>query len=172
VIARTEAVGSHACGAGTLGGRQSEQFGHFHSNGVSAERREMNLSQLLPFLLIAVLIIPMVLMSRKQKRAVAQQQELQNSISVGDRVMTTSGLYATVWSTDDEATVDLEIADGVVTTWLRAAVREKISPEVPEEEYVEDAEIVDEVEEPGEVEDIEEAEKVEANAAADTPKKR
>ena len=39
---------------------------------MSAERREMNLGQLLPFLLIAVLIVPMVLMSRKQKRAMQQ----------------------------------------------------------------------------------------------------
>ena len=106
----------------------------------------MNLGQLLPFLLIAVLIVPMVLMSRKQKRAMAQQQELQNSIGVGDRVMTTSGLYATVADTDDEATVDLEIADGVVTTWLRAAIREKVNPEV-EEEYEDDEDLVEEVEE-------------------------
>nr|WP_042197162.1 preprotein translocase subunit YajC [Kibdelosporangium sp. MJ126-NF4] len=106
----------------------------------------MNLGQLLPFLLIAVLIVPMVLMSRKQKRAMAQQQELQNSIEVGDRVMTTSGLYGYVANTSDDATVDIEIADGVVTTWLRAAVREKVSEDVVEEP-VEDDEAVTEVEE-------------------------
>jgi preprotein translocase subunit YajC len=143
---------------------------------MSAERREMNLGQLLPFLLIAVLIVPMVLMSRKQKRAMQQQQQLQNSISVGDRVMTTSGLYATVANTDDDATVDLEIADGVVTTWLRAAVREKIGPDVPEEEYVDEVEVVDEVEEPADDDKTErvqdpEPEKVDATAS-DAPKKR
>jgi preprotein translocase subunit YajC len=104
----------------------------------------MNIGQLLPFLLIAVLIIPMVLMSRKQKRAMQQQQELQNSISAGDRVMTTSGLYANVADADDDATVDLEIAPGVVTTWLRAAIREKVGPEVAEDDEVEDDELVDE----------------------------
>jgi preprotein translocase subunit YajC len=145
---------------------------------MSAERREMNLGQLLPFLLIAVLIVPMVLMSRKQKRAMQQQQQLQNSISVGDRVMTTSGLYATVANTDDDATVDLEIADGVVTTWLRAAVREKVGPDadVPEEEYVDEVEVVDEVEEPADDDKTErvqdpEPEKVDATAS-DAPKKR
>lgn len=138
----------------------------------------MQLSQLLPFLLIAVLIVPMVLMSRKQKRAMQQQQELQNSIGVGDRVMTTSGLYATVANTDDDATVDLEIADGVVTTWLRAAVREKVGPDVPEEEYVDEvadeAEVVDEVEEPGESaeEHADEPAKVDAKAPVEVPKKR
>ena len=123
----------------------------------------MNLGQLLPFLLIAVLIVPMVLMSRKQKRAMAQQQELQNSIGVGDRVMTTSGLYATVADTDDEATVDLEIADGVVTTWLRAAVREKISPEVDEE--IEDEDLVDSDETAQELPDD-----VEKKDSVETPK--
>ncbi|MEV4312164.1 preprotein translocase subunit YajC [Actinocrispum sp. NPDC049592] len=138
----------------------------------------MNLGQLLPFLLIAVLIIPMVLMSRKQKRAMQQQQELQNSISVGDKVMTTSGLYARVAGTDDEATVDLEIAEGVITTWLRAAVREKVSEDVHEEEYVadEDDAVVDEiVAQDADAEAVKEEkaeEKVEANAAAETPKKR
>jgi preprotein translocase subunit YajC len=35
----------------------------------------------------------------------------------------------------------------VVTTWLRAAVREKVGPEVPEEELIEDEELVDEADE-------------------------
>jgi preprotein translocase subunit YajC len=103
----------------------------------------MNLGQLLPFLLIAVLIVPMVLMSRKQKKAMAQQQQLQNSIEVGDRVMTTSGLYGTIADSDDDATVDIEIADGVVTTWLRAAVREKVGPDLVEDEVEEDEDEVE-----------------------------
>ena len=134
----------------------------------------MNLGQLLPFLLIAVLIVPMVLMSRKQKRAMAQQQELQNSIGVGDRVMTTSGMYATVADTDDEATVDLEIAPGVVTTWLRAAVREKVSPDVAEEELeYDDEDLVAEIDEPGELADENEDDKVDATpkAGAETKKR-
>jgi len=55
-----------------------------------------------------------------------------------------------------------------VTTWLRAAVREKVGPEVPEEEYVDEVEVVDEVEEPGEsvdepeTEHVDEPEKVNA----------
>ncbi|ONI74947.1 preprotein translocase subunit YajC [Actinosynnema sp. ALI-1.44] len=102
----------------------------------------MNIGSLLPFLLIAVLIVPMVLMSRKQKRAMAQQQELQNSIEVGDKVMTTSGLYGYVANTADDATVDIEIADGVVTTWLRAAIREKVSEDVVDEPIQDDDETV------------------------------
>ena len=89
-----------------------------------------NLQALLPFLLIAVLIVPMVLMGRRQKKAMQQQQELQNSLHVGDRVTTTSGLYGTVTDASGDATIELEIAPGVETTWLRAAVREKVGPDV------------------------------------------
>jgi preprotein translocase subunit YajC len=66
--------------------------------------------------------------SRRQRKAVAAQQQLQTSLTVGDRVMTTSGLFGTVASVDSETNIDIEIAPGVVTTWLRAAVREKVNP--------------------------------------------
>ncbi|ASR36945.1 preprotein translocase subunit YajC [Prauserella marina] len=87
----------------------------------------------LPLLLMLVVAIPLIMGTRKQKRMMAQQQELQNSLSDGDRVMTTSGMYATVADASDETTIDLEIAEGVVTTWLRQAVREKINPVVDDE---------------------------------------
>ncbi|HVK25150.1 MAG TPA: preprotein translocase subunit YajC [Actinokineospora sp.] len=89
---------------------------------------------LLPLLLVAVLAIPLVLGSRRQKKMVAQQQELQDSLAVGDRVMTTSGMYGTVSDTSDSATIRLEIAPGVETEWLRQAVREKVGPDVDEDE--------------------------------------
>lgn len=81
----------------------------------------------LPLLLIAALALPLVLGSRRQKRAMAEAQRLQDSLTVGDRVMTTSGLHASVVNTADEGTVDLEIAPGVRTTWVRAAIRERIT---------------------------------------------
>jgi preprotein translocase subunit YajC len=71
--------------------------------------------------------------SRRQRKAVAEQQKLQTSLSVGDRVMTTSGLFGTVAGVDSDKDIDIEIAPGVVTTWLRAAVREKVNPTVDED---------------------------------------
>lgn len=94
---------------------------------------------LLPLLLMLVVAVPLFLGSRKQKAAVQKQQELQNNLTEGDRVMTTSGLYATVADTSDDLSIDLEIAPGVVTTWLRQAVREKVEP-VVEDELDDDAE--------------------------------
>ncbi|MEY7972269.1 preprotein translocase subunit YajC [Saccharomonospora xinjiangensis] len=83
---------------------------------------------ILPLLLMLVVALPLILSTRKQKKLMAEQQEMQSSLTAGDRVMTTSGLYATVADASDDTTIDLEIAEGVVTTWLRQAVRERIVP--------------------------------------------
>jgi preprotein translocase subunit YajC len=90
----------------------------------------MDISLLFP-ILILLLFIPIFLSSRKQKRVQQEMQALQSSLEPGDIVSTTSGLRATVVDASYEDTVDLEIADGVVTTWVRAAVREKIAGEEP-----------------------------------------
>jgi preprotein translocase subunit YajC len=84
---------------------------------------------LLPLLFIAALALPLFLSTRRQKRAIAEAQRLQSSLVDGDRVVTTSGLYGTVVASTDSTTVDLEIAPGVRTRWLRAAIREKVGPD-------------------------------------------
>jgi len=100
---------------------------------------------LLPLLLMFGLLgLMMFFMSRRQRRAQAQQAQLQDSLSIGDRVMTTSGLYGTVVDTSSDSTIGIELAPGVETEWLRAAVREKVNPEVAEDD--DDDEVVDEVE--------------------------
>jgi len=100
----------------------------------------MNFSTLLLPLIIVLFAVPLFMGTRKQKRAAAQQQEMQNSLSYGDRVMTTSGLYGSVVATTDNS-IDIEIAPGVVTSWLRAAVREKVADstvEAPADDYEDD----------------------------------
>lgn len=85
----------------------------------------MDLSLLFP-LFILLLFIPIFLSGRKQRRQMQEMQQLQSDLQVGDIVVTTSGLRATVVDVSYEETVDLEIADDVITTWVRAAVREKV----------------------------------------------
>jgi preprotein translocase subunit YajC len=86
----------------------------------------MSFSTLLLPLIIVLFAVPLFMGTRKQKRAAAQQQQMQSSLSYGDRVMTTSGLYGSVVATTDTS-IDIEIAPGIVTSWLRAAVREKVA---------------------------------------------
>ncbi|WP_433612581.1 preprotein translocase subunit YajC [Prescottella agglutinans] len=76
-------------------------------------------------LLILALLVPMFLGIRRQKKEMQKTADLQDALQIGDRVMTTAGLHATVAGLDD-GTIDLEIAPGVVTTWSRMVVRERL----------------------------------------------
>ncbi len=80
----------------------------------------------LPFVLILGGFI--YFQSRRQKRAMQATIDLHESLRPGDRVHTTSGLEATVAAIADD-TVDLEIAPGVVTTWMKLAIRDRILPD-------------------------------------------
>jgi preprotein translocase subunit YajC len=89
----------------------------------------MEIVSLLP--LFIILGAFMFFASRRQKKAMQATIELHESLRIGDRVHTTSGLQATITGITDD-TVDLEIAPGVVTTWMKLAIRDKIEPEIEE----------------------------------------
>jgi preprotein translocase subunit YajC len=127
---------------------------------------------LLPLLLMFGLLgLMMYFMSRRQRRAQEQQLQLQKSLSIGDRVMTTSGLYGTVCDVSSDATIGIEIAPGLETEWLRAAIREKVNPddEIEDDELEDVAEEVDE--EPEAVEDERDEDTADATAK-DTSKQK
>ncbi|WP_204807703.1 preprotein translocase subunit YajC [Mycobacterium riyadhense] len=84
----------------------------------------------LPFLLIMGGF--MYFASRRQRRAMQATIDLHDSLQPGDQVHTTSGLEATVVGITED-TVDLEIAPGVVTTWMKLAVRDRIAPDEDED---------------------------------------
>lgn len=80
----------------------------------------------LPFLLIMGGF--MYFASRRQRRARQATIDLHDSLQPGERVHTTSGLEATIVAIADD-TIDLEIAPGVVTTWMKLAIRDRILPD-------------------------------------------
>jgi preprotein translocase subunit YajC len=89
---------------------------------------------LFPFVLLALFaVVLFVLPARQRKRVQAQAQTLQESLSIGTPVMTTSGLHGTVAGLA-EKTVDLEIAPGVVATFARPAIMEVRSPAIATED--------------------------------------
>ncbi|MDT5095818.1 MAG: preprotein translocase subunit YajC [Mycobacterium sp.] len=71
--------------------------------------------------------------SRRQKKAMQATIDLHESLQIGDRVHTTSGLQATIMGITDD-TVDLEIAPGVITTWMKLAIRDRILDDEDEDE--------------------------------------
>lgn len=83
----------------------------------------MDLVVFLPLLIILGAF--MFFASRRQKKAMQATIDLHESLAIGDRIHTTSGLQATITGIGDD-TVDLEIAPGVVTTWMKLAVRDRI----------------------------------------------
>jgi len=90
----------------------------------------------LPFLALFGVIIYM--QTRQRKKIQAKQSELQAALSVGSPIMLTCGLYGDVAGLDD-ATVDVEIAPGVVARFARAAVLEVRTSEGTTLDDVDDA---------------------------------
>ncbi len=86
----------------------------------------MELMSFLP--LIIIMGAFMFFASRRQRKAMQATIDLQDSLRVGDRVNTTSGLQGTIAGITDDH-VDLEIAPGVVTRWMKLAIRDRIEPE-------------------------------------------
>jgi preprotein translocase subunit YajC len=80
--------------------------------------------------------------SRRQKRAMQATIDLHESLRIGDKVQTTSGLHGTIARITDD-TVDLEIASGVVTTWVKMAVASRVEPEILDGEAEEYGDLAD-----------------------------
>lgn len=81
--------------------------------------------------LLAVVIIFWLVIVRPASRRQKQLQQLQASLTPGNRIVLASGLYGTVRALDD-AKVSVEIADGVVVEVARGAVAAVEAPEAPE----------------------------------------
>ncbi len=84
-----------------------------------------DLATLLPLILIAAVFFLLVLRpARARQRATLA---LQSRLSVGQEVMTTSGLFGTIVELTDKVAV-LETAPGVRSRWIRAAIDRVVSP--------------------------------------------
>jgi preprotein translocase subunit YajC len=79
------------------------------------------------FLIVIVVLFGLLyfVMIRPQRNRQRQAQAMQNTVQPGQRVRTTSGMYATVVDADDQDVV-LEVAPGVHMRFLRKAVMETL----------------------------------------------
>ncbi|WP_169950004.1 preprotein translocase subunit YajC [Microbispora sp. H11081] len=83
------------------------------------------LGTFLPLILLVVVFY--FLLIRPQRKRQQEQIQMQNSLTPGVRVVTTTGLFATVVALQDEDVV-LEVAPGVETRWLKAAIGRVVTP--------------------------------------------
>ncbi len=84
---------------------------------------DANTAQLLSLAVIAVAFY--LLMIRPQQKRQKEHQALMASLVEGDRVVTIGGVYGTVRTLEDSR-VGLEIAEGVIVEFDRAAVARKV----------------------------------------------
>ncbi len=106
---------------------------HTHREGLSAERNSVE--SLLPLLLIfAVMMLPLLFMSNRQKKAQQKQLELVRQLGVGDEVRTHSGFFGLIVEAYDDVVV-LESEDGSQSKWARQAIAQQaVAEDAAEEE--------------------------------------
>jgi preprotein translocase subunit YajC len=83
------------------------------------------LGMFLPFLLIILVVY--FFMIRPQQKRQKEHQRMLADLKKGDRVLTTGGMYATVFGfSDDENKVVLKISDEVKMEFLKSAIAQKV----------------------------------------------
>ncbi|MDR1214044.1 MAG: preprotein translocase subunit YajC [Propionibacteriaceae bacterium] len=92
-------------------------------------------------LLVGALIVGLYfMMIRPAKRQQQAQQNLLDSLSVGDRVMLNSGVYGTIRHLGDRQAI-IEISPGVDLTVVRRAIVKTVQGEEEDFEYADSADL-------------------------------
>ncbi|GAT65690.1 preprotein translocase subunit YajC [Planomonospora sp. ID91781] len=109
-------------------------------------------------IMIALMVVVFYfLLIRPQRKRQQEQVQMQNSLTPGTRVMTTTGLFATVVGIDADDVI-LEIAPGVETRWVKAAIGRVLTPVddaegVKDDVAVDDGDVVETAEQQGDNQD-------------------
>jgi preprotein translocase subunit YajC len=77
--------------------------------------------------LVGIALLFWLLFVRPARRRQQVLGSMQSTLSVGDEVMLTSGIFGTVRALDDDA-LSLEVADGVTVRVVRAAIGKVVTP--------------------------------------------
>ena len=118
--------------SGTLNPR-----GERHGCGCESETMDFNL--LIMIAMMALLAWMMFSAQKRQRKQVEELRAMQQSLVPGTQVMTGSGFYGTVVSTDfDDNKIQLELAKGVVITVAMNAILNLVEEEAPAAPLTED----------------------------------
>ncbi|MEU6857394.1 preprotein translocase subunit YajC [Glycomyces sp. NPDC046736] len=88
-------------------------------------------------MIVGFIALMYFVMIRPQKKRQREQQDMQNTVAPGARVMTIGGLYGTVVDADDE-TVTLEASDETFLVFARQAVAKVVTPAETEADVTEE----------------------------------
>ena len=89
-------------------------------SGGSGAIIQLGILLLIPFAMYFFLIRP-------QRRRTKEQLDIQNSISIGDEIVTTSGIFGRVTGEDGPLRFWIEVDDDVQLRIARAAIQGKVS---------------------------------------------
>lgn len=111
--------------------------GERHGCGCESETMDFNL--LIMIAMMALLAWMMFSAQKRQRKQVEALQAMRRALVPGDQVMTASGVYGTVVSTDFENNkLQLQIAEGVVITASMNAILNLVEDEAPPAPLTED----------------------------------
>ncbi len=97
--------------------------------------------------LVGILLIFWLLVIRPASRRQKTQLQMQSALGVGDRIVLTSGFFATVTAIHDDR-LEVELAPGTTVTVARAAVGSVVPQDAEDLDEAEYADDPDEVERP------------------------
>ena len=89
--------------------------------------------------IVAIAVIFWLLIIRPAQRRQKAIAQVQASIAPGETVVLTSGIFGTVSAIDDDATLMVEVAPGVIMKVARGAVGSVVRPDEPAESTDDDA---------------------------------
>jgi preprotein translocase subunit YajC len=95
--------------------------------------------------MVLLLVVMYVLMIRPQRQRQREQQSMIERAGVGDDILTSGGIYATITHAEEDDVV-VEIADGVTVHMTRRGIAAVLPPEDEEAAEVVEAEAVEELE--------------------------
>lgn len=72
-------------------------------------------------LILLVFFLPMFFFNRKQRQQQEQIRQMQDSLNLGDHVVTTAGIHGVVAELEDDL-VNLQIAEGITVVFERIAI--------------------------------------------------
>lgn len=92
------------------------------------------------YVVLLLLFVGMwLLVVRPQQQRIRAQRELVMSLEVGDRIVTAGGVIGRIVGLDEQ-NARVEVAPGVIVTFLRAAVSRRLQDEVATSDDVVDEE--------------------------------
>ncbi len=91
-------------------------------------------------MMVALFAIMYFLMIRPQQKRARKDQEMRSQLAPGDRVLLTSGLFATITHAGEKQFI-VELAPDVQITVLKGSVARKVLPEDEEFEFTDEADV-------------------------------